>query len=326
VRVSRLLWFGAGAAVGVYLIDKRRRNLATEPPPLRDARGRSLSPRLVELPGGECVPVIEAGSGPAVVLIPGLTGDSQVFRYQIKALSSRYRVIAPNLRAEFNGVDSRFDQFAHDIAAVLDACEVPSVCLLGLSFGGPIAVRFTSLYPDRVWGLVLTNGLARLDLSHVGLNRTLLIPVARWTTRFAPRSLVRRLGRMWGRLGVWVFDPSMGNERIIDYELEAPLRFPMSAGGVRMATFKDCDLRPELRTIEQPALVVVGSADTFTPIEWQREIADLLPHSMYKEIASGGHLALISNADTFNEVVLDWLDEQQDRRPLTSQSISAETA
>ncbi len=326
MRLGRLLWFGAGAAAGVYLIDKRRRNLATEPRPLRDARGRALSPRLVELPGGECVPVIETGVGPPVVLIPGLTGDSQVFRHQIAALSTRYRVIAPNLRAEFNGVEPRFDQFAHDIATVLDACGAQSVCLLGLSFGGPIAIRFASLYPDRVWGLILTNGLARLDLSHVGLNRTLLIPVARWTTRFAPTSLVRRLGRVWGRLGVWVFDPSPGNERVIDYELEAPLRFPLSAGGVRMATFKDCDLRPDLSRIKQPALVVVGSADTFTPIEWQREIADLLPNSTYTEIATGGHLALISHADSFNEVVLDWLDEQQDRRSSPRQSFSAETA
>ena len=326
MKLSRLLWFGAGVAAGVYLIDKRRRNLATEPRPLRDANGRALPPRLVELPGGECVPVVEAGAGPTVVLIPGLTGDSQVFRYQIAALSARYRIIAPNLRAEFNDVESRFDQFAHDIATVLDAFEAQSVCMLGLSFGGPIAIRFASLYPDRVWGLILTNGLARLDLSHVGLNRTLLIPVARWTTRFAPKSLVRRLGRVWGRLGVWVFDPSPGNERVIDYELEAPLRFPLSAGGVRMATFKGCDLRPDLSRMQKPALVVVGSADTFTPIEWQREIADLLPNSTYTEIPMGGHLALISHADTFNEVVLDWLNEQRDRQALRSQSLSAETA
>lgn len=326
MRLGRLLWFGVGAMVGVYLIDKRRRNLATEPRPLRDAKGRALSPRLVELAGGECVPVIEAGTGPPVVLIPGLTGDSQVFRHQIAALATRYRVIAPNLRSGFDDVDTGFDQFAHDVATVLDACEIGPVCLLGLSFGSAIAIRFASLYPDRVWGLILTNGLARLDLSHVGLNRTLLIPVARWTTRFAPASLVRQLARVWGRLGVWVFDPSPGNERVIDYELEAPLRFPFSQGNARMATFRNCDLRPDLRRIRQAAMVVVGSADAFTPIEWQREIADLLPNSTYTEITTGGHLTLISHADIFNEVVLDWLDEQQTRRTIASQPVSAETA
>lgn len=326
MRLGRFLWFGAGAAIGVHLIDKWRRNLSVEPRPLRDARGRALPPRLVELAGGECVPVVDVGDGPAVVLVPGLSGDGQVFRHQIAAFSTRYRVIAPNLRSGFDAVEPEFDQFAHDIATVLDACGVPSACVLGLSFGSPIAMRFALLHRERVWGLVLTNGLARLDLSHVGLNRTLLIPVARFLTRFAPAGLARLLGRLWGRLRVWVFDSSVGNELIIDYELEAPIRFPLSISGIRMATFKNCDLRPDLPRVRQPALVVVGAADTYTPIEWQREIADLLPNSTYIEIPTGGHLTLISHADTFNEVVLNWLDRQQDRESLSSQSFSAETA
>ena len=65
MKPGRLVWFGAGAAAGLYLVDKRRRNLATEPPALRGHRGRSLEPVLVELAGGECVPVIDTGEGPA---------------------------------------------------------------------------------------------------------------------------------------------------------------------------------------------------------------------------------------------------------------------
>ncbi len=323
MRLRRLLWFCSGTLVGIYLIDKRRRNLATEPPPLRGNRGQALEPRLIRLAGGECVPVIDVGEGPALMLVPGLSGDSQVFRHQIGALSSRHRVIAPNLRTNFDGVEHRFDQFARDIAAVLEALKVKSVCVLGLSFGGPIAIRFAALYPERVWGLILTNTLARIDLSHVGLNRTLLIPIARWSTRFAPAALVRRLARLWGRLCIWVFDPSPGNERIIQYELEAPLRFPSSAGSIRMDTFKDCDLRSDLARIKQPSLVVVGSADNFTPIEWQREIADLLPNSSYVEIPCGGHLTLISHAETFNEAVLGWLAEQRVLRVESSAASNA---
>ncbi len=320
MRAGRLFALGAGAVTGAYLVDRWRRNQAKAPRPLRDYRGRTLRSKLVELAGGESVPVIDAGAGPAIVLIPGLTGASQVFRYQIQALSASYRVIAPNLRVGFDGVERRFDQFAHDLAAVLDALEEPAACVLGLSFGGPIAIRFTALYPHRVWGLVLTNTLARLDLSHVGLNRTLLIPVARWTSRFTPEPLMRRLAEVWGRYGVWVFDPSPGNERIVEYELETPVSVPMSAGSVRMETFKGCDLRGELERISQPALVIAGSSDSYTPVDWQREIAALLPNSTYVEIPRGGHLSLISHAETFNRVVLDWLAElgeqpQQAARP-----------
>ncbi len=253
-----------------------------------------------------------------MVLIPGLTGDSEVFRYQVAALSESYRVVAPNLRVDFEGVEQRFDQFADDVAAVLDALGESSACVLGLSFGGPIAIRFASLYPDRVWGLILTNTLARLDLSHVGLNRTLLIPVARWTSRFLPEPLLRRLADFWGRYGVWVFDPSPGNERIIDYELTTPVRVPMSVGEARLDTFKDCDLRSVLGRIRQPSLVISGASDTYTPAEWQREIAELLPNSTLVEIPYGGHLSLISHAEEFNELVVSWLTGVR--------SLAAETA
>ncbi|UCF20085.1 MAG: alpha/beta fold hydrolase [Gemmatimonadota bacterium] len=305
--IRRLITLGAGAVAGAYLVGRWRRNQAKPPRPLRDHRGRTLEPLLVELEGGDCVPVIVAGEGPAVVLIPGLTGDSGIFRYQIPALSSDYRVIAPNLRVDFTGVEKSFDQFARDLARVLDAVGADSACLLGLSFGGPIAMRFATLYPKRAWGLVLTNTLARVDLSHVGLNRTLLIPVARWTSRFLPEPLMRELAQYWGRLGVWVYDPSAGNERIIDYELEVPVRVPMSVGGARMDTFKDCDLRGELRGLQQPALVIAGCSDTYTPWEWQHEIAGLLANSTYVEIPYGGHLLLISHAESFNELVMEWL-------------------
>lgn len=309
MSLKRLIWLGTGALAGGYVAQRWKRNLELEPRPLVDCHGRRLEPRLVELSGDELVEVVEAGEGPAIVLIPGLTGDNEVFRYQVAAFSAEYRVIAPDLRAKFGNLARRFDQFSHDLALVLDALEVESAALLGLSFGGPIVIRFATLHPDRARALILTNTLARFDLSHVGLNRTLLIPVARLTSRFLPVPLMRRISDLWGRLGVWVYDPSPGNERVIDYELGAPARVPSSVSGGRLDTFKACDLREDLKSIEQPALVISGSVDSYTPPEWQREMAELLPNSSYVEIPNGGHLTLISHAETFNEVVLDWLAE-----------------
>ncbi len=218
-------------------------------------------------------------------------------------------MIVPNLRVEFEGAEARFDQFAADVARVLDELGVSSAALLGLSFGGPICLRFATLHPERAEALILTNTLARLDLSHVGLNRTLLIPVARWTTRMLPVPLMRRLAELWGKWGIWVYDPSPGNERIIEYELTAPVRIPSSVGALRMESFVGCDLRDDLPGIRAPTLVIAGATDNYTPNEWQREIADLLPESTYVEIPSGGHLSLISQAETFNQVVLEWLED-----------------
>ena len=186
-------------------------------------------------------------------------------------------------------------------------------------------MRFTSLYPERVSRLILTNTLARLDMSHVGFNKTLLIPVARLTSRFLPEFMMRRLARFWGRLGVWVYDPSPGNERVIEYELESPGRVPMSEGSTRMDTFRKLDLRDELKRITQPALVINGAVDTYTPTAWQREIAAQLPNSTFVEISDAGHLALISHAETFNEIILDWLAGLEDAADTAPESPSVES-
>lgn len=315
MSLGRLIWLGAGAAAGSYLAYRRRRNLTSPPPELTDASGEALSPGLITLEGGEQLEVVTAGSGPAMLLVSGLSGDKEVFKHQIGPLSEHYRVIAADLRDTFEGVEPEFDQFAKDLATILDALGVDEAIVLGLSFGGPIAMRFTALYPERVSRLILTNTLARLDLSHVGFNKTLLIPVARLSSRFLPEFLMRKLARFWGRLGVWVYDPSPGNDRVIEYELESPRRVPMSEGSTRMDTFKKLDLRDELKRITQPALVINGGADTYTPTAWQREIAALLPNSTFVEIPDGGHLALISHAETFNKIVLEWLAGLEDAAP-----------
>jgi 3-oxoadipate enol-lactonase len=263
----------------------------------------------VALAGGATVEAVEAGDGPPLVLIPGLSGDKEVFRHQVSGLSERHRVITADLRLSFDGVARDFDQFAHDVARVMDHLEVRSAAVLGLSFGGPIAMRFASLYPDRVEALIVTNTLSRLDLDHVGLNRTLLIPVALATTRWLPDAMGRRLADVWGRLGVWLFEPSPGNERVIDYYLSSPIRNPVSDGTRRMDTFRDRDLRGDLPGIHQPALVIHGAADGYCLPEWQREIAELLANATYVEIPAAGHLALISHPETFNGVVAEWLAE-----------------
>lgn len=310
MRGKRLLWLSAGVAAGSYVVHRHRQNGSVEPPGLTDAADQPLEPIPVELDGGEIVDVVVAGEGPPLLLIPGLSGDKEVFRYQVAGLSDRYRVIACDLRQGFQGVEEDFDQFAHDVARILDAVGESSVVVLGLSFGGPIAMRFATLYPERTRALIVTNTLSHLDLGHVGLNRTLLIPVALLSTRYLPKALARRLAEFWGRLGVWVFDPSPGNSRVLEYYLSSPIRVPVSEGTSRMDAFRERDLRPELPAIDVPALVIRGGSDSYCLAEWQEEIARLLPHSSYVEIPDAGHLALISHPDVFNRTVSTWLQER----------------
>jgi len=102
--------------------------------------------------------VSDQGSGRPLVLVHGFPLTHAIWDEQVRALAPGRRVLAPDLRGfGQSGVTPgrvTMDQFAHDLAAMLDALEVAEpVVLAGLSMGGYIAMRFFELYRRRLGGL-----------------------------------------------------------------------------------------------------------------------------------------------------------------------------
>ena len=105
----------------------------------------------------------QAGSGPDVVLIHGVTGDLSIW-FLCKAmqeLSATHRVTAYDLRghgysdAPPTGYTSA--DHAADLFAIMDKLEIERAALVGHSFGGVIAAHAAVLAPDRVETLVLSD-------------------------------------------------------------------------------------------------------------------------------------------------------------------------
>jgi pimeloyl-ACP methyl ester carboxylesterase len=218
-------------------------------------------------------------------------------------------VIAADLRSRFPD-DATFDRFAEDAVELLDFLDIDSAIVIGQSLGGAIAIRLTSRYPERVRGLVLANTLARVSYEHVGLNATLLAPIAVTTNRYLPTGAARRLGRLWSQHDVWIYDSSPGWERVVDYALWTGSRTePPEISGRRIRLLKPEDLRPELAEIHVPTLVLKGPLDTYTPAVWARDIAERIPGALYVEVDGTGHCSHISMPEEFNRELVAWLDD-----------------
>jgi pimeloyl-ACP methyl ester carboxylesterase len=261
-----------------------------------------------------------------IFLVPGADGMKETFRYQVPALARRRTVVCATLRRKLTREDT-FDRMVDDVAElaadILTTHDSERFVLLGQSLGGAIAMRFATRHPDRVAGLVLSNTLARISLGHVGLNRALLAPVARFTTRYLPTRISRLLARAWSRLEVWIYDASPGGERVIDYALwTGPRTVPSSVSNARVALFKKIDLRPELPSIRSPTLVLKGPRDHYVPPAWSHEIVALVPGARYQEVPGTGHCSHLSMPGSFNGLLLGWLEsavdgEGQEPRPGT---------
>lgn len=314
--MRRRLAAGAAATAAAWAWTRwmDRRNARIERPPVVDSDGRPYPVRRFRHSDGEVVEVHVVGEGPTVLLIPGADGIKETWRWQIPALAARYRVIAPDLRASFPS-GAGFDRLATDALELLDEYGDGDAVVVGQSLGGAIAMRLAAGAPEAVAALVLANTLARVGYGHVGLNRTLLVPVAMATTRYLPLGLSRAAARLWSRLDVWIYDSSPGGGRVVEYALgTGPRTVPPRISAGRVSRLKQEDLRPELPEIRAPALVVKGPRDSYTPPSWAREIADLIPGSRYVEVDGTGHCSHISMPGSFNRIVLEWLETAEEGR------------
>lgn len=298
----------AGAAAYFYGKAILDRNAALVRPKVRDAAGDPLPDGAIEYSDGEVVEYIDAGEGHALVWLPGADGPKETFRYQLPRFARDYRVLAADLRCRFGEGDD-FDRFVEDILELIETRGVERFTLIGQSLGSAIAMRFASLFPERLEGLILCNPVARVSYEHVGLNRTALIPVAMGTTRYLPTSLSRSLGRMWSKLGVWIFDDSPGRDALIEYALfTGPRTTPERVSDGRVDQLKGRDLTTELSHVRVPALVVKGPHDVYCPVSWALEIADELPDATYVPIPGTGHCSHISRPGAFNQVLASWIE------------------
>src|SRR4051794_38838449 len=133
-------------------------------PGLHDAKGNELAHRLVDVQGVDTY-AVDAGAGPAVVLVHGYGDTADGWRRVVPGLLKDHRVIAldvpPFGRSPMQGGDRLIDFYSDFFPAFLDAMDIDAATVVGHSLGGAVALRMAIDNPDRVTrlGLVAPAGL-----------------------------------------------------------------------------------------------------------------------------------------------------------------------
>ena len=105
---------------------------------------------------------LEAGLGPPLVMIPGWSQSAEQFKYQIDALSDRYRCIAIDMRGHGDSEKVDFgykiQRLAKDVREILSDLELNEVTLLGHSMGCSIIWCYWDLFgSNRLGKLILAD-------------------------------------------------------------------------------------------------------------------------------------------------------------------------
>ena len=107
------------------------------------------------------------GSGPAIILVHGWTCDETSWKENVPELSAKYRVITLDLPGHGKSdspKDGTFTMalFARAVEAVRAEAKVEKAVVAGHSMGTPVIRQYALLYPQRVAGLIIVDGLVQL--------------------------------------------------------------------------------------------------------------------------------------------------------------------
>jgi pimeloyl-ACP methyl ester carboxylesterase len=110
---------------------------------------------------GVTLSYIERGEGTPVVLVHGTLGDYRTWEGQLEPFSKKFRVISYSRRYHYpnrwtaNSTDFSVTIHAGDLAAFIKALELPSVHLIGHSYGAVISLLVARDHPELIRTLTL---------------------------------------------------------------------------------------------------------------------------------------------------------------------------
>ena len=109
--------------------------------------------------GGIRTRVLEAGSGPVLVMIHGTGGHLEAYARNVRVLSEHYRVVLYDMVGHgYSDKPNRpytIDYLSHHLIALLDALEIERAHLSGESLGGWVAAWTAAHHPDRIEKIIL---------------------------------------------------------------------------------------------------------------------------------------------------------------------------
>jgi proline iminopeptidase len=251
---------------------------------------------------------------PTVLLLHGGPGaDHSIFKPAYAQLADLVQVVYVDHRGDGRS-DGRADsarwklsQWGDDVRALCAALEIEKPIVMGVSFGGYVAMAYALRHPRQPAKLILCSTaaspskkaiqvevFARLGGAEAGAAAKAFIedPTPQATREF--RRLCAPLYRRSPH------DPDTDARTIWNPRLMAEFR-----RGER-ETF---DFVPDLHRIACPTLVMVGEDDPMTPVPCAEEIVAALPSHLvrFERFAGAGHGIVADQPDRFFEVLRDFI-------------------
>jgi len=249
----------------------------------------------------------EHGQGEPVVLLGGIMMSTASWALHAPVLAQHVRLILLDLRDQ--GRSGRMnheytlDVHVPDVVALLDALGIPAAHLIGLSYGGQVALRVALAHPDRVRTLILAN-----------------------SNHYIPNHLAE-IGRAWQvaaelndgerffQLAVPFIYSAEFYAQHLDFLRQRQVMFKSLLTKEWFAGFQRLCRSAEgaavsvadLGTLRLPTLLIGAEDDMITPVRLMEEMHRAVPGCEFITLPRAGHGAFLERAGEFLTAVIGFL-------------------
>lgn len=247
-----------------------------------------------------------AGKGQPLVLLHAGVADSRMWDEQFTVFAQQYRVIRYDLRGYGQSqVPAQAFQAYEELAQLLQQLQISRTHLVGISYGGKIALDFTLAHPEMVEKLVLVAP----SVSGTTPSPEVLQFAEEEEAALEAEDLDRATEL---NLRMWVDGPkrepgmvkSEVRERVREMQRRAfDTVFPEEA--------IEQDLEPpaanRLHEVQAPTLIIVGDYDIQPKIAQAHQLAADISGARLVVIENVAHMVTMEKPAEFNTAVLDFL-------------------
>jgi len=245
------------------------------------------------------------GARPAVCLLNGLAMHTKAWYPFLERLHPDLDVLLFDYpgQGESTSLDVPVDMpsIAGHLDAIAGHLALPPLHIVGVSYGGFVALEFARLYQPRVRTMTLSGIL----MSHEALFEMYEALSLRFY-RGGPDVFGLYTHYMYEKIFGEDFVRAVGparletmRQRFFDrYKDRVHSLIRLTEAQDPMFAVLDENL-PAYRAITVPTLILPGAEDRAIPLSQQRKLLDLLPQARWEPVAGSGHVVYLEKPDVF---------------------------